>query len=187
MKAVLILLALLMFAVPALADHHEGAEAPAMPAMGKPAEMDALAFMHGEWNVAMEFKMTPDATEWMTTSGTVKVTPMLNGCVNHTEFSAMLMGMPFNGFDNTTYNREYGRYESVWVDDMSAKMSVMRGNFEGDKLVMTGEDKMEGLEFLSRAVSEKRSNDEVFWSMAMSTDGGETWFENMRMTYTRKK
>jgi hypothetical protein len=184
-KYFLTLIAMVLLVTPAIADHHEGGkDAAAMPAMGKPAELDALAYMHGEWAVDMSYMN--EAGEWVATTGTATSTSVLNGCANRMDFEAEMMGMPFKGVDHTTFNRETGQYESVWMDDMSAKMSVMSGNFEGDALVMTGIDMWQGMKYHSKAVSKKVSDDEVSFVMSMSMDGGETWMENMKMTYKRK-
>jgi hypothetical protein len=183
-KAFLMLAALLLFAAPAMADDPAEGE---MPPMGKPAEMDALAWYHGEWDVAMEFKMDPASEEWTEGVASAVSKPELNGCANRMDFTGEIMGTPFHGFDYTTWNREYQRYESVWMDDMQAKMSVMHGQLVGSVLTMEGPDKMEGHEFINRATAENKSDDEVYWVMSMSFDGGETWTDHMRMTYTRKK
>lgn len=184
MKAFLSLAILLIFAVPAMADHHEGAGE--MPPMGKPAEMDALAWFHGEWDVAMEFKMDPASEEWTQATASAVSKPVLDGCASRMDFTGEIMGMPFHGFDHTTWNREYQRYESVWMDDMGAKMTVMRGGFVDGVLIMEGPDKAQGQEFINRTTNEQKSDDEAYFVMSMSFDGGETWLEHMKMTYTRK-
>lgn len=185
MKYFLILIAMTLLVTPALADHHKGGDAPAMPPMGKPAEMSKLDFFHGEWNVTMEFKATPDAAEWTKAGGHAVVEPILDGVANRMTYTGEIMGMPFNGYDTTTYNREYQRYESVWLDSMGAKFSVFRGDFEDGKLVMKGTDKQMGVEYHAKMTTEVRSEDEIYWVMYMSTDEGATWEEGMRMTYTR--
>ncbi|RKZ13227.1 hypothetical protein DRQ53_09750 [bacterium] len=185
MKALLVLAALLLLAPLAIAEHHEG-DAAAMPPMGKPAEMDALASAHGEWNIAVEFKMDPAVEEWTSTTGTAVIAPALSGCVNREEFSSEFMGMPFHGISFITYNRDEMRYESIWVDDMSGKIMVMHGNMVGGSLVLTGMDKRMGQEFMNRATSTEKSKDEMYFTMDMSFDGGKTWVEHMKMVYTRK-
>ena len=186
MKAILILAALLLFAAPAVADHHEGAQAE-MPPMGKPAEMDALAWFHGEWDVAIDFKMDPAAEEWTQTTASAVSKPVLNGCAKRMDFTGEIMGMPFNGVEHTTWNREYQRYESIWMDDMSAKMTIMHGQIVDNVMMMEGPDKVQGQELINRSTSEQKSDDEVYFVMSMSFDGGETWHDHMKMTYTRKK
>ena len=191
MKAILILAALLLFAAPAIADHHEDqhheGEQAEMPPMGMPAEMEALAWFHGEWDVAMEFKMDPASEEWIQTTASAVSKPVLDGCANRMDFTGEIMGMPFHGFDHTTWNREYERYESVWLDDMSAKMTVMHGQLVDNVMMMEGPDKMQGQEYINRSISEQKSDDEIYWVMSMSFDGGKTWHDHMKMTYTRKK
>jgi hypothetical protein len=146
--------------------------------------MDRIAFLQGDWKVEMKFKMDPSA-DWIASSATAKTEAVLNGRFIQSDYSGDMMGMPFNGIDHTTYNRETGQYESVWIDDMGAKMSFLSGNFEGDKLVMTGTDIWQGQKYHTKSVATKVSDDEVQWSMYMSLDGGETWFENMNMHFTR--
>jgi hypothetical protein len=186
-KAFLMFAAILLLALPAVAqDEGKMGEQPAMPEMGRPAQMDKLAFMAGDWSVATEFKMDPSG-EWMKSEGNSTVEPMLEGCIQRMNYEGDMMGMPFKGIGLTTYNRETGQYDTVWFDTMGAKMSTMSGDFNDDgDLVMEGPDTWQGQEFLARSVSKKVSDDEVKWSMYMSTDDGETWWENMRMTYTRK-
>ena len=52
---------------------------------------------------------------------------------------------------------------------------------------MVGEDKMMGQTFGVKSLSRKISDDEVYWEMQRSDDGGTTWVADMKMTYTRKK
>jgi hypothetical protein len=157
-----------------------------MPPMGPPEEVKKLAFLEGEWAVAVKHRMAPEGP-WEESSATVTVQPILGGAAYQSSFDATMMGMPFEGIGIDSYNRELGQYESYWIDSMGAKSSMMTGNFEGEKLVMQGEDMMMGQKMWNRATSIKKSADEVHWSMETSTDGGETWYESMQMVYTRKK
>ena len=52
--------------------------------------------------------------------------------------------------------------------------------------MMTGEDMMMGQPQLTKAWGQKKSDDEVYWEMSVSTDQGKTWMTNMKMTYRRK-
>ena len=157
-----------------------------MPPMGRPAEMDAIDFMLGDWSVAVEMRMGPEAP-FTATTGASTVTAVLDGCVQRMDFEADVMGMPMRGVDHTTFNRNTNRYESVWVDNMGANFTIMHGGLEGGKFVLQGENKMMGQDVVLRSTSEKRSDDELFWTMDESYDGGKTWSTTMRMTYTRKK
>lgn len=153
--------------------------------MGRPAQMDQIAYMLGEWNVAIEMRMAPDAP-FAPTTGEATVTATLDGCVQQTDFRADVMGMPLKGLELTTFNRQTGQFESIWVDNFSGNIAILRGGFDEGRLVMTGVNNMMGQEVSMRGTGEKRSESEVYWTMDESYDGGKTWTTSMKMTYTRK-
>jgi hypothetical protein len=153
--------------------------------MGRPAQMDQIASMLGEWNVAIEMRMAPDEP-FAPTTGQATVTATLDGCVQQTDFRADVMGMPLKGLEFTTFNRQTGQFESVWVDNFSGNIAILRGGFDEGRLVMTGVNNMTGQEVYMRGTREKRSDSEVYWTMDESYDGGKTWTTSMKMTYTRK-
>lgn len=157
-----------------------------MPPMGRPAQMDEIAFMIGEWTVAMEMRMGPEAP-FTSITGTATTSAVLDGCVQRMDFQADVMGMPMHGIDHTTYNRNTERFESIWVDNMGANFTSMHGGMKDGKFVLEGQNKMMGRDVYMRSTSEKRSDDEVYWTMDESYDGGKTWTTTMKMTYTRKK
>lgn len=156
-----------------------------MGEMGRPAQMDVLKWAEGEWTAKVSFRMGPDQP-WAESAAKATIAPVLDGCAQKMTFDGEMMGMPFKGVDHTTYSRERGRYESVWVDTMSAHFSHMHGNFEGDKMVMYGKEKMGDIEFQVRNTTTKVSNDEMHWTMENSADG-QTWFTAMKVVYTRSK
>lgn len=157
-----------------------------MPPMGRPAEMDKVEFLLGDWDVTMKMRMSPEAP-WVESKGTATTETILDGCVQRMTFEGDVMGMPLVGMDHLSFNRETGQFESFWVDNMSASFSKMSGSLEGDSMVMTGKTMRMGQEMHMRTVSEKVSDDVFEWTMEDSFDGGETWNESMIMTYTRKK
>lgn len=169
------------FAAPAVAQD-EGSGG--MPPMGRPEQMDKVAPMQGDWDVAIKYRMSPEMP-WQESTGHATSKAILDGCAQRMDFTGNFMGMTMHGFDITTYNRETGQFESAWVDDMGARMSTMAGNFnDAGELVMKGEDMQSGMKMHTRATS-KMGDDEVTWTMEMSMDGGKTWFANMEMVYTR--
>lgn len=157
-----------------------------MPPMGRPAEMDEMAFLVGEWDVVMNMRMAPDQP-WMESEASATTEMILDGCVQRMTFEGNVMGMPLKGMDHLSYNRDTGKFESMWMDNMSARFSTMSGNLEGDQLVLRGHDQRMGQEFLVRTTSTKHDDDHVDWVMEESVDDGTTWYESMKMTYTRKK
>jgi hypothetical protein len=157
-----------------------------MPPMGPPAQMKDIAFMQGKWTVDMQLKMDP-SQDWQSYTGQATVKPELDGCLQTMDFTSEMQGTPFKGRGFDTFNRETGQYESFWIDSMSAHMSKMAGNWEKGQLVMTGEDTMMGKPEMLRTISEKKSDDEVYFEMSVSMDEGKTWITNMKMTYHRVK
>jgi hypothetical protein len=153
--------------------------------MGAPAEMKSVAFMQGDWDVDVSMKMDP-AGDWIDSKGSATTTLILDGCVQKMEFEGTMMGMPFKGQDMLTYNRETQKFESFWVDSMSAHVSMNSGGWDGEKFVMTGRDVMMGQPYLMRTTMEKVSDSEVSWAMETSLDEGKTWFKSMKMVYKRK-
>jgi hypothetical protein len=147
--------------------------------------MQKLLPMAGDWNVEVKTRMDPSAA-WETTQATAEFSNEMDNCLQRMTFKGTIMGMPFHGEGVTTFNRETKRYESSWVDNLSAHFAMSAGNYEGDKLIMVGDDIMMGMAYKMRSTMIPKGKDEVQWTMEMSMDGGKTWFTNMDMTYRRK-
>jgi hypothetical protein len=174
------LLGCVLLAVPALAQEGNG-----MPAMGPTAELKELSPMEGEWTAEMQVRQGPDAP-WMSSPATCSITSEMEGCIQRTHFESSMMGMPFQGEQTLTYNREKKQFETIWIDSMSARPSYATGHYEDGKLVMTGDDEMMGQPYKMRVTTVMTGNDKMDWVMEMSMDGGKTWWEGMKMTYTKK-
>jgi hypothetical protein len=172
------ILGLILLAVPATAQ--EG-----MPAMGPTKELKELSTkMVGEWTADMKFRQTPDAP-WTTSPSTCTITSEMGGCIQRTDFHSTVMGMEMTGEETLTYNREKKQFESIWIDSMSARPMYTTGHFEDGKLVMTGDDMMMGTPYKVRVTTVMPNDQQMEWTMEMSLDGGKTWFESMKATYTK--
>lgn len=171
----------LLLATPAIAQ--EGTEG--MPSMGPPAELQELAAMQGEWIAEVQYRETPDAP-WTTAPATATIVSEMGGCILRTYFKTNMMGSELTGEEMLTYNRETKQYESVWIDSMTTHLVQTAGTFEKGKLVMTGDDMMMGQPYKMRNTTIHSSENQMDWIMEMSMDGGKTWFESMKATYTRK-
>jgi Protein of unknown function (DUF1579) len=157
-----------------------------MPPVGPPAELGEVAFMLGTWKTdAFQFRQTPDQP-WQTSTATMKVERILGGAAHRSRFSATVMGTALEGDATLTYNRESGKWQSVWVDGMSAYQVMTEGSFEGDALVLEGLDRYQGESYRLRDTTRKVSERELEWTMEMSTDGGATWFTSMQATYRKR-
>ncbi|HKE00281.1 MAG TPA: DUF1579 family protein [Planctomycetota bacterium] len=117
--------------------------------------------------------------------GTEKVT-MLGPFWQIAEFQSEMMGAPFQGRQQLGYVPEKKEFFSTWIDTMSPRPLVMRGNFDaaGKVLTMTGEGKnMEGKSITWKTVVTISSPDATTFQM----------FENdakqpvMTIDYKRRK
>ena len=166
-------------------DSQQHAMPEGMPPMGSPAEMQKLLPFAGDWDVEVKTRMAPEAP-WETTAATATLSNEMENCLQRMVFKGTIMSMPFHGESVTSYNRETKRYESSWIDNLSAHMSTSGGDYQGDKLVMEGDDIMMGMPYKMRSTMLTKSKDQIEWTMEMSMDGGKTWFTNMEMVYRRK-
>ena len=163
-----------------------GAAAQEMPPMGPPAEMEQVAFMVGTWKAgAFQSRMGPE-DEFQASAATTTVEPILGGSAHRAHFESSLMGMDFAGQGTLTFNRETKRWQNSWVDNMGAYQSFMEGTFDGETLVLEGEDYYQGQSFKMRDTTRKLDDDTLEWTMEMSGDGGATWFTGLKATYQRQ-
>ena len=153
--------------------------------MGAPDEMKAITGLAGDWNVEFKFRMDPSA-EFETSAGKATFTNMVDNCTQAMTFEATMMGMPFKGYGLTSYNRDSKQWESVWVDNMAAHLSLTYGTMTDGKLVMTGKDSMGGMSFHVRQTTYNITADKFEWSMEYSMDGTE-WMHTAQAVYTRAK
>lgn len=185
-KKNLIISILTVFLMTALLVSAQEEEMGGMPPMGPPEEMKELAWLTGEWDVAMSWRMTPDG-EWMASKGVATYSMVLEGSTLQMEYSGSDMPMPFVGLMLQTYDRVAGHFQSVWVDNMSARMSYYTGNKEGEKMVLSGEEIMpDGSTALARVTTFNHTETSFDWTMEMSGDGGKTWWTSGKATYTKK-
>lgn len=187
LSSVLLLAALLLFAVAVVAQEEPSTDQAGMPPMGPPEQMKEVADMVGTWDVATKMKMDPSQTEWMEAPATATFSYILDGAALRMDYSMDMMGMPFTGMSITTYDREKGHWQEVWVDNMGGRLTMMTGQIEGDKRVMSGVDMWQGEEYLNRQTSVMTGEGTFEWTMESSKDGGKTWFTSMTGVYTKRK
>ncbi len=183
--ALLALIALVVLAPAVSADHHASSEH-AMPPMGAPEEMKQIAAMAGDYDVVFSYKMDPMADEWTETTATATFTNVLDGAAQQMTFDGEMLGMPFAGIGMVTYDRETKQFQNMWVDSMSARISVYTGNFTDETtMVVEGEDRGMGMTFQSRLTSYNMTDEGWDWKYEMSLDGT-NYMETAKATYRKK-
>ena len=173
----------------ALADHHQEAQAPGeggMPPMGPPEEMKEIEGMNGEYSVKFYYKNDPASPEWTETAATAVLSTVAGGGAQQLLYEGEMMGMPFTGIGLTSYDRETGKWQTTWVDSMGARISMYTGDLEDGMLVVSGEDKGQGMTYHSRLTTYNITEKGFDWKYEMSMDGGQSYIEGAKASYMRK-
>jgi hypothetical protein len=152
-------LALTVVALPAAADHHEGAaehEHPAgqpqmsaeeqammaaYEAAGKPgAEHARLAESVGNWKSTVRVWMGPG--DPMVSEATTTREMILDGRVLEEHFAGNMMGQPFTGHGMTGYDNTKKMFWSTWNDSMSTGIMLSWGKWDEAQKAVVFEGEM---------------------------------------------
>jgi len=153
---------------------------------GPPEEMKKLAFYEGDWDIAMEWKMSDTEDVWTKSAATAHYEYVLDGAAMRMDFTSLDTLMPFTGLGLECYDRELGQWQYMWVDNLGSRIVLFTGVLGDGKAVYTGEDRWQGMTFLSRMSIFDVTDTGFKWTMEMSVDGGKTWQPSGRATYTKK-
>ena len=155
--------------------------------MGPPPEMKEIAFLEGTWDVAMKWRMTPD-DEWTPAPGTATYMYVLDGAAMHMNYSGE-MGPnmpPFSGSMIQCFDSETKLWQSVWVDNMGAKIVYYTGSKVGDTVTLTADMVYQGQPTKNRVTTFNHSATSFDWQMEDSYDGGKTFFVSGMAKYTKR-
>ncbi len=156
-----------------------------MPPSGAPEQMKEIAFMVGHWKTDnMQYRMAAD-TEWETTSMTMQVESILDGCAHHSSLKGRLLGTDFHGIATISYNRETGKWQSSWIDNYSATQVLSQGEFKEGTMSLTGKNSQMGQEYWIKEITKKVSDREIEWRLD-STYDGQNWYTVMKATYRKQ-
>lgn len=154
---------------------------------GTPGEAHAfLARMEGNWTATVKMWMDPSG-EPTVSEATSKQEMMLDGRFLHESVKGEFMGQPFHGMGLTGYNNVTGKYESMWIDNMSTAVQRYEGSLEGDVLTFHGKylDPVSGEWIESRSTITMPSDDEMV-AVGYETRGGVEQ-KMMELVYTRQE
>lgn len=186
MRRFAVILALLAIAAAAMAADSTKTEGAAMGPMGAPPEMKQVAFLIGEWDATMKFTMG-DTTKWEESKGIAKWEPIVDGGALVGTFESQMSGTPMKGFGLTAFNRETGKWQTTWLDNMLAFISLYEGDFTNGRLTVAGEDIMQGKKYVTRITMYNITPTKFDQLFEMSMDGGKTFVVNGKGTYTKRK
>ena len=153
-------------------------------AMGPPEEMKQMERFNGVWDVKSKFRMDP-SQDWQGSQALVTFKMILDGAAQQMDFQGEMMGMKFAGIGVTCYNRQIKTWQNTWIDNMSATMGIYEGGPDGDTIVFSGTDMMNGVLTHTRMTTFNITDDRFEWKMENSMDG-ENYSTNMTAVYTKR-
>ncbi len=178
---------MLILAVMLLAAYSSVVAQEGMPPMGAPDEIKALDWLIGEWDVVQEFKMDP-SQDWIKSNATAVYKFSVDGSVLEMDYTSSMMGMSYVGKLVETYDRVNKQYQTIWVDNMAARMSYYTGNKVADSTILSGVEKMpDGSEVIARVLTYNETATSFNWHIDMSRDGGKTFLITGKAAYTKRK
>ncbi|MFZ5980391.1 MAG: DUF1579 family protein [Candidatus Zixiibacteriota bacterium] len=189
MKRMLFFLLVVLFAVPVMSQTADETAPPAeseAPPMGPPPEIQELSGLIGTWDVAMKFRWAPTDTIWEESKGTCVFSYAADGAVLMMVFESEMQGTPFVGLSLQCFDRETNKWQSVWTDNMGARISFYTGDKAADKIVMTGEELYQGVKSIGRLTTYNLTETSFDWLMETSYDGGKTYAVMGSARYTKQ-
>lgn len=178
-----VLIGLLIILMAAPISAQESAEG--QPPMGPPPEMKQLESLVGVWDVQMKTGMNPDTTTWESTTATCTYSYILDGAALEMDYQGTAMGMPYVALGLQTFDRETGKWQITWTDNMGARTSIYTGTMDDGKTIVTGEDLYNGVTYISRITTFNHTKNSFNSNMEFSMDGGKTFQPSAFATYTR--
>jgi hypothetical protein len=154
-----------------------------------PKEMELFKSDVGTWNAEIRmFDPTNPSAEPQVTKGTETI-HMLGGMWAISHFKGEMMGMPFEGCSQTTFNPQTKKYTGTWVDSMSPYAMTVEGTWDEKTktLTQTGTGKdMTGTEMSMKMTTTVNADGSRLFSMFVPVSDDET-MKVMEIKYTKSK
>ena len=96
------------------------------------------------------------------------------------------MGMEMKGLSLITYDRETKKWQTIWTDNIAARISYYEGEFKEGKLVFSGQDLVQGETMYSRFTYQDITDTTHKFIMENSPDN-QTWYVSMQGTYAKQQ
>lgn len=167
--------------------------------MNQPSEHHkTLLSLVGNWEVATEMRMTPDAP-WTKSNGSCTSSAGLGGRWLMSNFKGNMpmpgpdgktVDVPFEGHGMMGYDNMTQKHISIWADSMSTGVMKTEGACDASGKVITFKDEidnpmMPGTKCKIRYIITIESPDK--YTMQWHEDQGQGEFHSMTITYTRAK
>jgi hypothetical protein len=181
-------LCLALLAGPALASRVAAQETPAL--LTPTREHQAMAREVGVWEGESSLWTAPDA-EPVTSKG-VETVKMIGGFWLVSDYEGEMMGQPFRGRSQTTYDPLKKKYVATWIDSMAPILYTMEGDYDVAThtltMMMAGVDPMTAKPTQWKVVTRFESNDAKTFEMYQPVEGQEgKWWKSFETKYKRRK
>ncbi|MEM7481216.1 MAG: DUF1579 family protein [Acidobacteriota bacterium] len=154
------------------------------------APMEDLASLAGDWQVKVETRPYPGAA-WAEAETTSTITSSFGGSRLEERIVLQLGGRAIDHLNTLTWDRFRETYQWTRFDNFSSLLDILRGTRGEDQRIVT--DNLEtgtalgkGSPIYQRASLYEVTDDGFQVDLSVSTDGGENWFHNVRLTYSRE-
>jgi hypothetical protein len=168
-------------------DAEQKADAFRMP---PPDGMEPFASLAGEWDLTIETRSYPQAP-WEENRAQSTITPLLGGRMLEERFAWVTRGVPIDIIRTLSYDCYREVYRITRIDSFTGQQDVLEGVFEDGRLSATNirsgtvRSDPEQPQHTRLSLFEIEA-DRFRIGLEDSTDGGESWTENARYTYTRR-
>jgi hypothetical protein len=152
---------------------------------GKYHEM--MAKTAGEWKAVIKMWMDPSAEPQLSEGTTVNEMIMGGRYLKSTQ-SAMMMGMPFEGFAIEGYDNGKKEFVSIWIDNMGTGIMLSSGAYDETSKTIILKGSMPdptGVNVEYRQVTKIIDDNKYISEMFTNYGSGE--FKMMEIEYTRKQ
>ncbi|MCH9652169.1 MAG: DUF1579 family protein [Deltaproteobacteria bacterium] len=155
-----------------------------------PPGQKKLASLAGDWKVKVETRSHPRAP-WQETTTTTTINSRFHGALLEENLQFEADGRLQELSHRRTFDRYTGLYGQTLFDNYSLHQDRLEGSLEEGKIVATNLDtgtawKLDGKTVHTRLTTYDIEKDSFKVDSESSTNGGEKWFLNLRLTYTRE-
>lgn len=146
-----------------------------------------LSSMVGEWDGDITMWMDPSQPP-QNTKGTATYQTIMGGRYVEGTYSALMMGMPFEGKDINGYDKAKKKYFTFWIDNMGTGTMYVEGTYDKKTKTLNLAGEMTGPMGNTMKVREVITIiDKDHQNFEMYMDEGRGEMKSMEIKYTRKK
>lgn len=155
--------------------------------MPPPPGMGQFVALAGDWKVAVQSKPNPNAP-WRDSERTSKIESTLGGNLLQERYTGQ---QGTEVLRTLSYDRVRKTYRITEMADTASHMDIIEGNFDDQKRLVTTNIKSDtssaqfGMTIHSRLTISDITPDSFKMLEDYSLDGGKTWVESQKATYTR--